>query len=102
MVFAWKSATGALPTYSKSKSRPLPFQRLLKTINRELIEPDEIRHQTDFQHPAVLPPLTGPVNATRARTPVREWGESRPNSEIAFAPSSSATMFAHNDGETNA
>jgi hypothetical protein len=50
MVFAWKSATGAIPTISKSK--PLPFQRLLATINREILEP-EIRHRTDFQYPAV-------------------------------------------------
>jgi len=62
MVFAWMSATGDVPTISKSK--PLPFQRLLKTINQEIFEPElrhngkilrpEIRHKTDFQSAAVL------------------------------------------------
>ncbi len=51
MVFAWMSATGAVPTISKS--RPLPFQQLLATINREILRP-EIRHKTDFRYPAVL------------------------------------------------
>ena len=36
MMFAWMSATGVRPTYSKSKSRPSPFQRLLATINQEI------------------------------------------------------------------
>ena len=53
MVLAWKSATGALPPYSKSKTKPSAFQRLMATINRELIEPNEIRSRTDFQHHAV-------------------------------------------------
>ena len=51
MVFAWMFATGAVPTISKSK--PLPFQQLLTTVNREIIRP-EIRHRTDFQSAAVL------------------------------------------------
>lgn len=52
MVLAWRSATGALPSYSKSKTKPSAFQRLLKTINREIFEP-EIRSRTDFRHHAV-------------------------------------------------
>ena len=51
MVFAWMSATGAVPTISKS--RPLPFQQLLATINREILRP-EVRHKTDFRSAAVL------------------------------------------------
>jgi hypothetical protein len=62
MVFAWMSATGAVPTISKSK-KPLPFQRLLATINREILRP-EIRHKTDFRSPAV-------VAAGRARSRMR-------------------------------
>jgi hypothetical protein len=52
MVFAWRSATGAIPTISKSK-RPSAFQRLLATINREILKP-ETRHRTDFRSPAVV------------------------------------------------
>ena len=52
MVFAWMSATGVVPTISKSKT-PLPFQRLLATINREILGL-EIKHKTDFPFPAVL------------------------------------------------
>ena len=51
MMLAWMSATGVVPTISKSK--PLPFQRLLATINREILRP-EIRHRTDFRSPAVF------------------------------------------------
>jgi hypothetical protein len=51
MVIAWMSATGAVPTISKSK--PLPFQRLLATINREILR-SETRHKTDFQSAAVV------------------------------------------------
>ena len=50
MVFAWMSATGNVPTISKSK--PLPFQRLLAKVNRDILKP-EIRHRTDFRYPAV-------------------------------------------------
>ncbi len=52
MVAAWMSATGEVPTISKSK-RPLPFQQLLATINREILR-CEIRHKTDFRSAAVL------------------------------------------------
>jgi hypothetical protein len=51
MMFAWMSATGVVPTISKSK--PLPFQRLLATINRDLLKA-EVRHPTDFRYPAVF------------------------------------------------
>jgi len=51
MVVAWMSATGTIPTISKSK--PLPFQRLLAKVNRDILRP-EIRHRTDFRYPAVL------------------------------------------------
>jgi hypothetical protein len=51
MMFAWMSATGAVPTISKSK--PLPFQRLLARVNRDILKP-EIRHRTDFRYPAVF------------------------------------------------
>jgi len=51
MVFAWMSATGVVPTISKSK--PLPFQRLLVTINRDILKA-EVRHPTDFRYPAVF------------------------------------------------
>jgi hypothetical protein len=51
MVYAWMSATGTVPTISKSK--PLAFQRLLATINRDILE-TELRHRTDFRSPAVL------------------------------------------------
>jgi hypothetical protein len=50
MVFAWMSATGDVPTISKSK--PLPFQLLLARVNRDILKP-EIRHRTDFRYPAV-------------------------------------------------
>jgi hypothetical protein len=50
MVVAWMSATGEVPTISKSK--PLPFQQLLSTINRKILKP-EIKHETDFRYPAV-------------------------------------------------
>jgi hypothetical protein len=52
MVFAWMSATGAVPPISKSK-RPSVFQRLLATINREILKP-ETMHRTDFRSPAVV------------------------------------------------
>ena len=58
MVLAWMSATGAVPTISKSK--PLPFQLLMATINREILKP-EIRHSTDFRSHAVL--AVGRANA---------------------------------------
>jgi hypothetical protein len=51
MLFAWMSATGVVPTISKSK--PLPFQRLLVTINRDILKA-EVRHPTDFRYPAVF------------------------------------------------
>ena len=51
MVVAWMSATGTAPTISKSK--PLPFQRLLARVNRDILKP-EIRHRTDFRYPAVF------------------------------------------------
>jgi hypothetical protein len=50
MVFAWMSATGVVPTISKSRS--LAFQQLLATINRKILRP-EIKHKTDFQSQAV-------------------------------------------------
>jgi hypothetical protein len=52
MVVAWMSATGAVPTISKSK-KPLPFQQLLAAINCELLRP-EIRHKTNFRSAAVV------------------------------------------------
>ena len=51
MMFAWMSATGVVPTISKSK--PLPFQRLLATINRDILKA-EVRHPADFRYPAVF------------------------------------------------
>ena len=68
MMFAWMSATGAAPTISKSK--PLPFQRLLARVNRDLIEP-EIRHPTDFRYHAVS------IVVERARK-TRQGREPRP------------------------
>ena len=51
MMLAWMSATGVVPTISKSK--PLPFQRLMATINRDILKA-EVRHPTDFRYPAVF------------------------------------------------
>ena len=80
MMFAWMSATGVVPTISKSK--PLPFQRLLVTINRDILKP-EVGHRTDFRYPAVFA-VERARKRDKGRTPIRERGTRAPTPKWRF------------------